>query len=150
MARITLGEFADFCGTTIKTATELRAAGIIPPTAEEMVDLVRPYVIHLREQAAGRASSGEFELTAERARLAHHQANLASLDEETKRKNLIPAEQVRAGLIELFSAFRAKMLSMPTRLAGSCAGKDAFEVEAFSRELINQALDELAKGDGIV
>lgn len=116
-----------------------------------MHDLVTPYCAHLREQAAGRASSeeGEYDLVAERARLAHHQANIAALDEDVKRKTLIPAEQVKAKWQDMKASARARLLALPTRVAASCVGREEVEIERMAREIVNQALDEMARGDGV-
>lgn len=144
----TLKEFGDMVGVSVRTATDLRARGIIPKECEYLHEMVKPYVSHLRETAAGRAGDGEFDLTAERARLAHHQANIAALDEEVKRKTLIPAELVKSKWADLVSSFRAKMLSLPTKIAGACVGRDEVQIESESRQIVNQALEELSRGNG--
>ena len=90
-----------------------------------------------------------YDLTTERARLAHHQANIAALDEEVKRKTLIPAEQVRSKWQDMLGSFRAHLLSMPTRVAVACVGRDEVMIEKSAREIVHQALDEMARGDGI-
>jgi len=100
-----------------------------------------------RDQVA--ADGQSYDLTAERARLAHHQANIASLDEEVKRKSLIPAETVKSKWGDLVASFRAKMLSLPTKIAGTCVGLSDIEVEAAARGIVYQALDELSRGNGV-
>lgn len=145
----TLKEFGDMVGVSVRTATDLRSRGIIPKDCEYLHEMVRPYISHLREQAAGRYSDGEFDLTSERARLAHHQANIAALDEEVKRKTLIPAEQVKMRWQDLIASARAKLLSLPTKIAGTCYGKSERDIESASREIVTEALAELARGDGV-
>lgn len=116
------------------------------------IDQVRvAYIRHLREQAAGRASSedGEYDLVAERARLAHHQANIAALDEDVKRKTLIPADQVKSKWQDMKASARARLLALPTRVAASCVGREEVEIERMARDIVNQALDEMARGDGV-
>lgn len=94
------------------------------------------------------ASDGNgYDLTAERARLSHHQANIAALDEDIKRGTLIPADQVKAKWIDIKSSARAKLISLPTKVASSCAGKSEADIESVAREIIYQALDEMARGD---
>lgn len=97
--------------------------------------------------ARGALSEG-YDLTAERARLAHHQANIAALDEDVKRKTLIPAEQVKSKWQDMQAAARARLLALPTRVAASCVGRDEIEIEREARDIVNQALEELARGDG--
>lgn len=143
----TLKEFGEMVGVSVRTATDLRARGIIPKECQYLHEMVRPYVEHLRETAAGRASGGEFDLTSERARLAHHQANIAALDEEVKKGTLIPAEQVKAKWIDIKSSVRAKLISLPTKVASSCAGKSEVDIESSARDIVYQALEEMARGD---
>ena len=55
-------------------------------TTEEQVRFA--YIRRLREQAAGHGAStatGAINIVEERARLAHHQANIAELEEATRR-----------------------------------------------------------------
>lgn len=103
------------------------------------------------EWRVNRSAAGPdgYDLTAERARLAHHQANIAALDEETKRKTLIPAEQVRTKWQDMLASFRARLLSLPTRIAASCVGLDESAIEKAARDLVHQSLDELSRGDGV-
>ena len=113
------------------------------------IDQVRvAYIRHLREQAAGRASSedGEYDLVAERARLAHHQANITALDERRKRGELIPANEVRAKWQDMIGAARARLLALPSRIAAACVGREEMEIERNAREIVHEALSELARG----
>ena len=59
----------------------------------------------------------------ERARLTHHQANSAMLEEQAKRGALIPAEQVKNTWADLVASARSKLLALPSRLASACTGK---------------------------
>lgn len=91
-----------------------------------------------------------YDYDAERARLTHHQANNAALEEQTKHRLLIPAEQVRQTWSDIVAAARAKLLALPARLASSCAGKKSSEVEEEARSIVYEALTELAGGgDGV-
>ncbi|QXP94361.1 hypothetical protein [Methylococcus capsulatus] len=63
-----------------------------------------------------------YDLEAERARLAHHQANLAALEERTKRAELIPADVVTAEWCNQAANIRAKLLNLPGR--GAPGDKD--------------------------
>lgn len=131
------------------TSAFCKAVGINWKT--ESLDAIREaYIRNLREQASGRSSDDSaYDLVSERARLAHHQANIAALDEETKRKTLIPAEQVRAKWQDMLASFRARLLSLPTRIAASCVGLDESAIEKAARDLVHQSLDELSRGDGV-
>lgn len=94
------------------------------------------------------SSDGQsYDLEAERARLAHHQANLAALDEEVKRKNLIPADVVESRWQALAANVRAKLLNLPGRGAVKVAGLESVqEIEKELRALVYEALSELAAG----
>ena len=144
----TLKNFAALVGISTRHASELRKSGIIPESATEIGELVRPYIARLREQAAGRASNGDYDLTTERARLAYHHANIAALDEREKHGELVPADAVRQRWQEMAANTRAHFLTLPTKLAGVCVGKGEPEIEASIREAVYQALTELARGDG--
>lgn len=116
------------------------------PTRNCDLDLARvTYIRHLREKAAGRSGDGEYDLTEERARLAHHQANIAALDEKVKEKSLIPIEIVVSTWQSIAMNVRAKLLSMPPQIAAKCAGGSKDEIEAEAKELIYQALTELSE-----
>lgn len=119
-------------------------------TTEEQVRFA--YIRRLREQAAGRGAStatGAINIVEERARLAHHQANIAELEEATRRGALIQVERALAHWQDVQSSCRAKLLSVPTRLASLAAGRSEREVEASARKLISAALAELARGKHI-
>lgn len=91
------------------------------------------------------AQTGEYDLTAERARLAHHQANNESLKECQARGELIPAEQVQSRWAAMVMAMRAKLLALPGRLATKAmAATTLREVEDYVVDEIYLALDELA------
>lgn len=83
----------------------------------------------------------------ERARLTHHQANSASLEEDAKRGRLIPADVVKSTWCDLVASARARLLSLPSRIASACSGKGAAEIETEARGIVYEALNELAGGE---
>lgn len=91
-----------------------------------------------------------YDYDAERARLTHHQANTAEIEEQRKRGELIPVDAVRLAWSDVVASARAKILSLPSRLASTVAGKSAEEIEKESRSIVHEALAELAEGgDGV-
>lgn len=88
-----------------------------------------------------------YDYDAERSRLTHHQANIAALDEEVKRGNLIPVEQVRQYWQGLLASARAKLIGLPVRIASSCSGRSSTELEDESRRIVYEAMEELASGN---
>lgn len=82
---------------------------------------------------------------AERARLTHHQANKTALEEEVLKGNLLKAELVDRVWGDMISAFRAKMLSLPTKTAATLVNEpDIAVIETILREQVYEALTELS------
>ena len=94
----------------------------------------------------GRKSEESYDLTEERARLSHHQANIAALDEKVKEKTLIPADVVLRRWADVAANVRARLLSIPSQLAVAVENLPREEVEKKTRELIVNALEELKGG----
>lgn len=87
------------------------------------------------------------DLNAERARLAHFQANKADLEAQRAQGKLVPVEEVERHWSEMVAASRAKLLSLPQQIAQvAIAGRDIREVEAATRSVLYDALTELGKG----
>lgn len=89
-----------------------------------------------------------YETDKERARLLHHQANLADLDEQVKQGRLIPAEQVEAEWGGALMNIRARMLAIPSQIAARCVNSTQEQIQAEASELVRQALEELASHGG--
>ena len=143
MIKVTHAEFAIAVGVSRPDVSDLVKRKIIDLT-KGMDQAIIDYCSHLREKAAGRSGGGKYDLTEERARLAHHQANIASLDEKVKEKTLIPADVVVSRWQDILTNVRAKMLSIPTQLAATCADSPRKTVEAKATQLVKTALDELS------
>lgn len=81
----------------------------------------------------------------ERARLTHHQANKTALEEAVLQGSLIPADKVERVQGDMVSAFRAKMLSLPTKAAHSLVALETLsEAQDAIKPFIYEALKELA------
>lgn len=98
----------------------------------------------------GVSQNGEsYDLQAEKGRLTFHQANIAALEEEIKRKNVIPADVVQWHWENMVSNARAKLLNLPSRVAPIAMSASTIqEIEQMVRDLIHEALTEMA-GNGI-
>lgn len=82
---------------------------------------------------------------AERARLTHHQANKTELEESVLRGSLIPAETVERVQGDMVSAFRSKILSIPTKAAHALIGlEELAEAKDVLQQYLFEALKELA------
>ena len=143
MPRVTQVQFAKAVGIAAPQVSELKQKKIIDLT-RGMDQSIIDYCKHLREKAGGRSGGGEFDLTEERARLSHHQANMARMDEQVKDGTLIPASIVLTEWQNTAASVRAKLLALPSRLAVTCPGGTTEEIEAKSDELIREVLEELA------
>ena len=82
-----------------------------------------------------------FDLTEERARLAHHQANNEALKESQLRGELLPAELVIEMGAALVAAARAKVLAIHSKCRSrfpSIEQDVADEIETLSREALSE------------
>ena len=100
------------------------------------------YLRWLRERSSSKSNS---DINNERARLVHHQANLAALDEETRRSKLVPTDEINSEWAQMTSIIRAKITPIPKQVAAvGCGITDYNEMEALVKKLVNDVLDELA------
>lgn len=88
-----------------------------------------------------------YDYDSERARLTHHQANVAAQEDQARQGRLIPAEEVKAAWSSIVSTARLKLLSLPVRLAGACVDQPQERIETEAWAIIYEALKELAQGD---
>ena len=88
-----------------------------------------------------------FDLTDERARLAHHQANRAALEAEQLAGSLIEIEAVASVVGEEYSNVRSRLLAISTRAAPQVIGLSIVEVKALLDDMLFEALDELSADD---
>lgn len=86
-------------------------------------------------------AQSQYELEAERARLAHHQANNEALKERQLTGELLPAELVIDLGSSLVGAARAKILSLHSKIRSRYPTLDqsiADEIEELSREALRE------------
>ncbi|WOJ95783.1 hypothetical protein R0137_11070 [Congregibacter brevis] len=84
------------------------------------------------------------DLTEERARLAHHQANLAGFDEEVRKGALLEREDVVKEVTQVHANFRAKLLNIPPKMSTILiALSDVNDIETELNSVICEALEEL-------
>jgi len=84
-----------------------------------------------------------FDLTDERARLAHHQANRAELEANLLAGSLIQIEAVADVVGEEYANARSRLLAIPSRAAPQVIGLSIVAVKALLDDMIFEALDEL-------
>ena len=126
---------------SVSRIRQLQYAGVIKKDAS--LDCARlAYIRWLRERISSKSNS---DINNERARLVHHQANLAALEEETRRSKLIPADEINSEWAEMTSIMRAKLTTIPEQVdAVGCGIADYNEMESLVKDLVYAALDELA------
>lgn len=85
-----------------------------------------------------------FDLTAERARLAHHQANAAGLQERKLRGELIEIEECADIIGQDYANVRARLLAIPSRAAPELLGLCTTAIRARLDDLVREVLEELS------
>ena len=128
-------------GLSVARIQQLQYAGVIEKDAS--LDSARlSYLRWLRERSSSKSNS---DINNERARLVYHQANLAALEEETRRSKLIPADEINSQWAEMTSIMRAKITTIPEQVATvGCGITDYNEMESLVKKLVNDVLDELS------
>ena len=144
MSLETIGRLSELTGRAVNTVTA-RVSGLAFTAKGARTRLFESQEALPLIYDMGEGGSSVRELTAERARLSSAQANKAEIEVEVLRGNLFKGDDIRRDLSELFTAFRARLLAIPTRAAQQVAAPDKFvEVVDLFTALIEEALSELA------
>ena len=88
-----------------------------------------------------------FDLTDERARLAHHQANKAALEAGLLAGSLVEIEAVADIVGAEYANARSRLLAIPSKAAPQVIGLSIVEVKALLDDMLFEALDELSADD---
>jgi phage terminase Nu1 subunit (DNA packaging protein) len=132
---------------TPRRVNQLAAEGVIPKADRgryELVPVVRAYVRYLRDKAVKGDVHGD-DYSTQRVRLMKARADVLEMEKAQMENNLIPAQDVQDAWIEVLSACRAKLLSLPTKTAPEVfAASDLNDVKTILKETVNEALAELA------
>jgi phage terminase Nu1 subunit (DNA packaging protein) len=97
----------------------------------------------LRARGGGRSNGAAIDLSHERAKLARAQTVRTMLDVGSKKKDLLPAEEVRRVFGGAVHAVRAGLLALPQALAERCAAVSADGAAAVEAVLKIQVYDLL-------
>lgn len=81
----------------------------------------------------------------ERERLTKAQADKTELEAEVLRGNLIPVDQVVIEVSRKAAVMRARLLSIPTKVAAVAATMSEAEIQGLLADNISEALHELAR-----
>ena len=109
-----------------------------------LVPVVRAYIGYLRKRTVN-ADVGADDYATHRARLTSAKADMAEMEREQMRDNLIPADDVADAWDAMVSNMRSKLLSIPTKSATQTfAAKNVTEAKKILKEAVDDALEELA------
>ena len=101
----------------------------------------------LRQQVAGLPDDEIPELNESRARREHYQAELAKLEVDLKRKDLVPAVDVQKEAFALGRSVREALANLADRLSHQLAGEtDPARIHAVLTDEHRAALEELSNG----
>ena len=149
MGYVTQKEFSEYINVTPRYARKLLQMGVITKAKNGKLDKDAcriGYINHLRAQAAGRSGNKlDLNLVDERARLAKAQADKTEMEVEVLKENLLAADSVLSEWQACIASCRAKLLSLPTKLAFKISNIDeTHEIERFLKHSINESLIELS------
>lgn len=140
---------AEFLGVTEETLTQWQNQGM-PILLKRLGRSGSQYdtkaVIDWME-ATRNSDSPPTDYNTERTRKVKLEADILSLEKAQLQGRLIPAEKAEQAWSTMAAAFRAKMLSIPSRCAIQIIGLSVIESEKILRDLINEALAELSESD---
>lgn len=107
------------------------------------------YIRYLQKAIEKRSDPGKddgtLEFTRERSRLAKEQADKAALDNAARRGELLEANIVERAWTELFTAIKARALSLPTKVAAELATMtDANRIRDRLHREVHEILSEAA------
>ncbi len=149
---VSAAELADFFGATTQTVRDLASKGVVVRVGHGKYMLRasnRAYNPQLRQQAAGRAASddedGPPDLARERALLARAQREGQVMKNAILRGELLPIDDVEAVIGGVLDAVRARLLSLPSRLAADAVGlKSLPQAKSALSGGVHGILDELS------
>ena len=143
-----IGVIARLLDLSERRIQQLSREGVIPKAERGQYDLiaaVRGYVAYLRDLAV-KAQAGAPDFGVERARLIKAKADIAEMEAEGRRGELLPAEAVEAAWTAILARLRARLLVLPDRLAPLCVEETTIAgVRDQIRKAVREALDELAE-----
>jgi phage terminase Nu1 subunit (DNA packaging protein) len=143
-----IGVIARLLDLSERRVQQLSRDGVIPKAERGQYDLVaavRGYVAYLRDLAV-KAQGGAPDFGVERARLIKAKADIAEMEAEGRRGELLPAEAVEAAWTAILARLRARLLVLPDRLAPLCVEEATIAgVRDQIRKAVREALLELSE-----
>lgn len=84
-----------------------------------------------------------FDLAVEKTRLTHRQADFAELRVRETTGEVIDRDELLLKWANSIMSSRSRMLSLPSRLAGTCTMREPPDIEAEATRIVQEAIDEL-------
>ena len=143
-------EVAEHLDLSVKSISELITKGVLPSKKGRSplnIDVCRiAYISYLRRLGGYNKRSGTGDIAEEKTRLTKAQADKAELEVSELEGQLIPAQLIQDTWMDFVANVRAKLLSLPSRLAHQMiAINDYAEAEILLKECVYDALNELGE-----
>jgi phage terminase Nu1 subunit (DNA packaging protein) len=138
-------ELADWLGVSERAVADYAHKGIITRSGRAVFPLresIRAVCHHFRDAASARGG-GTANLTAQRERIAHEQADKLAMQNAAARREMLPAKQVAEEWSSILRLVRSRMLASPSRIQQQLAHLSAHDLDVIDREIRN-ALQELS------
>lgn len=137
---------------TPRRVQQLAKEGVIPKAARGKYSLaasVQGYVRYLQDQLDRPGSENKLELNAERARKTKAEADIAEMQAEKMRGELVDAEEMTELLDMVVQEVRSKLLNtVPARIAVRAKSEKAeTKIKAIAKEEISASLTALSQTD---
>ena len=102
-------------GVSEKSVSDIRSRGVIE-LGQSLGEWLKLYCAHLREQAAGRAGTGDLDLVAERAKLAKVQHERIEMQNAVTRREYGPIDALEFGLTDLMVRVASQLDTIPGKV----------------------------------
>jgi phage terminase Nu1 subunit (DNA packaging protein) len=145
-------EIEKHTGVSGRTIRQWITEGVIPQT-DDMAVVVKCIITYYKGQMAearrdrtkGNGDDDEFTYQYQKTRLTQAQADKVELENREREGELVEADEVRRTWLEMITAARAKLLSVPTKVAPQAiVMSNAGEAEQLIKTFICEALEELS------
>jgi len=149
---VDVGTLAKLFNVTEVWIQRLAKEGVIVKATHGKYELwpsIKGFIKHLQDRKTNQWDGDEDDGYEEhRARLTKAKADIAEIEADLRKAQVHDAGAVMAVWADMISNAKAKLLSMPTTLAGRVHGEESLEaIRNLIEEAVTQALNELAEYD---
>ncbi len=144
---------ADIIGVSDRRVRQMAEAGIIVRAAKgryKLVDSLKTYLLTIKLAAEGvgvELADGEIDLNEEKAIHERVKRHISELKLQIMKGDLHKAEDVESVMMDMLTAFRTRMLNIPSKTAPSLENRDAVFIKDRLTGEIVEALNELKDYD---